>query len=59
MPCSSKCDTCFGPSEYNCITCSEHYPYNLENQCYNKCPETFYADDTIPKKCTNCQYPCN
>jgi proprotein convertase subtilisin/kexin type 5 len=56
--CNQICQTCFGPTEFNCLICN--YGYNIYNyNCYETCPAATY-NSTISNinVCLDCPYGC-
>jgi len=41
--CSPKCDTCFGPSSGECITCANGY-FLWGNLCVKECDDLYYPE---------------
>lgn len=55
LPCNDVCDSCFGPSSDNCLSCSSGYFFNYH--CLDKCPDGYYEDKDL-KECLPCLRNC-
>ncbi|XP_034833385.1 furin-like protease 2 isoform X2 [Maniola hyperantus] len=52
--CHNDCDSCYGQTEANCLTCPS--PYLLQNQkCVMECSRGYYAE---AGRCTRCMHGC-
>ena len=62
--CNSKCKSCYGPSEDNCLTCpldeNNNILYLYNGKCINQCPSaTFVVNDNNENySCGNCYINC-
>ena len=52
MPCHPSCDTCSGPEEQNCLSCTDGFQYE-NNKCSSLCPEGTYYDSLL-QECNVC-----
>ncbi|XP_047532266.1 furin-like protease 2 isoform X1 [Vanessa atalanta] len=53
-PCHSDCESCFGQTEANCLTCAT--PALLQNhKCISECSRGYYAE---AGRCTRCMHGC-
>ncbi|KAI2798926.1 peptidase S8 [Blomia tropicalis] len=55
QPCNNVCDTCFGPSSDNCLSCSSGLFYEYE--CLTKCPDGWFVEHDL-KECLPCSTNC-
>lgn len=55
IPCNNACDSCFGPSSDNCLSCKNGYFFNYH--CLDKCPDGYF-EDTELKECLPCSTNC-
>jgi hypothetical protein len=56
--CNGACLTCFGIQENECLTC-ESMKYLLKGNCFNTCPDYYYADNGDSKMvCSKCKKNC-
>ncbi|EAR83182.2 hypothetical protein TTHERM_01006530 (macronuclear) [Tetrahymena thermophila SB210] len=58
-PCNSKCLTCDGPSENQCLTCTSVAPsrFLMDHKCEAQCPPGYYGE-TADQTCQPCKSPC-
>ena len=62
--CHTKCATCYGPSEENCLSCnnetSNNFKYLYKSSCFRDCPEgTFKNKDNEGNNiCEKCHENC-
>ncbi|EWS75787.1 zinc finger lsd1 subclass family protein (macronuclear) [Tetrahymena thermophila SB210] len=54
--CDSSCNTCSGPSNINCLSCTGN-TYLYQNQCILNCPSNYYGNNQN-KQCTQCDPTC-
>lgn len=55
-PCHSTCETCDGPTEHACVTCSN--PLILQGtRCVAECEKGSYHDKTL-RTCVPCLHTC-
>uniref|UniRef100_A0A336LJV0 furin n=1 Tax=Culicoides sonorensis TaxID=179676 RepID=A0A336LJV0_CULSO len=52
--CHSTCETCTGPTEADCLTCSSDLLLQT-NKCVNVCDEGYFIENKI---CTKCLHTC-
>ncbi|KAL4464818.1 hypothetical protein ABPG74_011379 [Tetrahymena malaccensis] len=58
-PCDKSCQTCYGGSPDQCVTCKEPY-FLFQNYCTDSCPQNLYKDLEILKCVEDCtQYKSN
>lgn len=55
IPCNNACDSCFGPSSDNCLSCSSGYFFDYH--CLDRCPDGYYEDYEL-KECLPCAKEC-
>lgn len=55
LPCNDVCDSCFGPSSDNCLSCAQGSFY--EYHCLDKCTEGYFKDELL-KECLPCAFNC-
>lgn len=53
--CHSTCETCKGPTEADCLTCSSSLLLQ-NNKCVNTCDDGYYMEAGI---CAKCLHTCN
>lgn len=56
QPCSSVCDSCFGPSSDHCLGCREGGLF-YEYECLARCPDGYYAEGEL-RECLPCPPTC-
>lgn len=52
--CHSTCETCIGPTESNCLTCSSSLLLQ-NNKCVNTCDDGYYMEAGT---CAKCLHTC-
>ncbi|XP_029845071.2 furin [Ixodes scapularis] len=55
--CHPDCESCYGPSEDNCLACRAGR-YLVDNACWRECPEGSYADPVL-RQCVECDRSCS
>ncbi|KAH7643737.1 furin-like protein [Dermatophagoides farinae] len=55
IPCNNACDSCFGPSSDNCLSCTNGYFFDYH--CLDRCPDGYYEDIEL-KECLPCSTNC-
>lgn len=57
-PCHESCDTCTGPGQNNCLSCSPGHVRVVDlDFCMQQCPDGYF-EDYRDKTCTPCQPNC-
>ncbi|KAI4457760.1 proprotein convertase subtilisin/kexin-related [Holotrichia oblita] len=58
QPCHESCNTCTGPGQNNCLSCSPGHVRVLDlDVCLQQCPEGYF-EDYLEKTCIPCQPNC-
>jgi proprotein convertase subtilisin/kexin type 5 len=58
QPCHEACETCTGPDQKSCLTCSPGHVRVIDlDICLQQCPEGYFEDYSV-KTCTPCQPNC-
>lgn len=58
MPCSSGCQSCTGPSLYQCTKCTSNQFLTSYGACVSTCPNGTYAN-TVSQSCSPCPFSCS
>lgn len=56
LPCNNVCDSCFGPSSDNCLSCTKGYFH--EYHCLDSCPDGYFGEASL-KECLPCSRSCS